>query len=49
MMLAIMAVSVLTTIMIPIMGSLSDRVGRRKMFLIGATAMLIYAFPYLYR
>ncbi len=48
MMLAIMAVSVLTTIMIPVMGSLSDRVGRRKMFLIGATAMLIYAFPYFF-
>ena len=48
MMLSIMAVSVLTTIMIPVMGSLSDRVGRRKMFLIGATAMLIYAFPYFF-
>src|SRR5699024_11967808 len=46
MMLSIMAVSVLTTIMIPIMGSLSDKVGRKKMFLIGAVAMLIYAFPY---
>ncbi|CEA02938.1 Inner membrane metabolite transport protein YhjE [Jeotgalicoccus saudimassiliensis] len=48
MMLSIMAVSVLTTIMIPVMGSLSDRIGRRKMFLIGATAMLIYAFPYFF-
>ncbi|CAM4229748.1 MFS transporter [Jeotgalicoccus halotolerans] len=48
MMLSIMAVSVLTTIMIPVMGSLSDRVGRRKMFLIGAAAMLIYAFPYFF-
>ncbi|MDO5360988.1 MAG: MFS transporter, partial [Jeotgalicoccus sp.] len=48
MMLSIMAVSVLTTVMIPVMGSLSDRVGRRKMFLIGATAMLIYAFPYFF-
>lgn len=46
MMLSIMAVSVLTTIMIPVMGSLSDKVGRKKMFLIGAVAMLIYAFPY---
>lgn len=48
MMLSIMAVSVLTTIMIPVMGSLSDRVGRRKMFLIGAAAMLLYAFPYFF-
>ncbi len=48
MMLSIMAVSVLTTVMIPVMGSLSDRVGRRKMFLIGAAAMLIYAFPYFF-
>src|SRR5699024_10331506 len=47
-MLSIMAVYVLTTIMIPVMGSLSDRVGRRKMFLIGAAAMLIYAFPYFF-
>lgn len=46
MMMSIMAVSVLTTIMIPVMGSLSDKVGRKKMFLIGAVAMLIYAFPY---
>ena len=46
MMLSIMAVSVLTTIMIPVMGSLSDKVGRKKMFLIGAVVMLIYAFPY---
>lgn len=48
MMLSIMAVSVGTTIMIPIMGSLSDKIGRRKMFLIGAVAMLIYGFPYFY-
>lgn len=48
MMLSIMAVSVLTTIMIPVMGSLSDKIGRRKMFLIGAGAMLIYAFPYFF-
>src|SRR5690625_732201 len=48
MMLSIMSVAVVTTIMIPIMGSLSDRIGRRKMFLIGAVAMLIYAFPYFF-
>lgn len=48
MMLSIMAVSVGTTIMIPIMGSLSDKIGRRKMFLVGAVAMLIYGFPYFY-
>ena len=48
MMLSIMAVSVGTTIMIPIMGSLSDKIGRRKMFLIGAFAMLLYGFPYFY-
>lgn len=48
MMLSIMAVSVGTTIMIPIMGALSDKIGRRKMFLIGAFAMLLYGFPYFY-
>ncbi|WP_234021471.1 MFS transporter [Staphylococcus agnetis] len=46
MMLAIMVVSVVTTVMIPFMGALSDKIGRKKMYLIGTAIMLIYAFPY---
>ncbi|MFD2831248.1 MFS transporter [Corticicoccus populi] len=46
MMLSVMIAALITTFLIPVFGSLSDKYGRRKMFLIGSTAMLIYAFPY---
>ncbi|AKG73568.1 MFS transporter [Salinicoccus halodurans] len=46
MMISIVVAALLTTIMIPVMGSLSDKVGRRKMFLFGTAAMLLYGFPY---
>ena len=46
MMLAIMVVSIATTVLIPVMGSLSDKFGRKRMYLLGAAAMLVYAFPY---
>ncbi|TDM14340.1 MFS transporter [Macrococcus bovicus] len=45
-MLIVMAAAILTTLMIPFYGRLSDRVGRRKLYLIGATAMMLYSFPY---
>ncbi|ULG71475.1 MFS transporter [Macrococcus brunensis] len=45
-MLIVMAAAILTTLMIPLYGRLSDRVGRRKLYLIGATAMMLYSFPY---
>lgn len=45
-MLIVMSAAILTTLMIPIYGRLSDRVGRRKLYLIGATAMMLYSFPY---
>ncbi|WP_414053016.1 MFS transporter [Macrococcus animalis] len=45
-MLIVMASAVLTTILIPLYGKLSDKVGRKKLYLIGAFAMLLYSFPY---
>jgi MFS family permease len=41
-----MVSTVITTILIPIMGSLSDRVGRKKMYIAGTLAMMAFAFPY---
>jgi MFS family permease len=43
---AVMVSTVITTILIPIMGSLSDRVGRKKMYIAGTLAMMAFAFPY---
>ena len=43
---AVMISTVITTILIPIMGSLSDRVGRKKMYIAGTLAMMAFAFPY---
>lgn len=44
--IAVMVATVVTTVLIPIMGSLSDKVGRKKMYIYGVLAMFIYAFPY---
>ena len=41
MMISIVIAAFLTTMMIPVMGRLSDRVGRRRMFLVGSAAMLV--------
>ncbi|WP_417605558.1 MFS transporter [Oceanimonas baumannii] len=43
---AVMIATVVTTILIPIMGALSDRIGRKKMYVAGTLAMMAYAFPY---
>ncbi|WP_102261155.1 MFS transporter [Mesobacillus jeotgali] len=43
---SVMVSTVITTILIPIMGSLSDRVGRKKMYTVGTVAMMAFAFPY---
>lgn len=43
---AVMVATLITTLMIPIMGRLSDSVGRKKMFVGGAVLMALFTFPY---
>ncbi|WP_226087804.1 MFS transporter [Mesobacillus sp. S13] len=43
---SVMVSTVITTILIPIMGSLSDRIGRKKLYIAGTVAMMAFAFPY---
>lgn len=38
--------TLVTTFMIPIMGRLSDIFGRRRIYMAGAVAMVLYAYPY---
>ncbi|QWU16996.1 metabolite-proton symporter [Paenibacillus sophorae] len=45
------AVSVATlviTLAIPVMGFLSDKIGRKRFYIIGAVCVMLYAFPYFY-
>lgn len=43
---AVMIASIVTVILIPMMGKLSDKVGRKPLYIIGSIAMILYAFPY---
>ncbi len=43
---AVMIATVVTTILIPVMGNLSDKVGRKRLFVAGTIAMALFAFPY---
>ena len=45
-MLVVMISATITTIFIPYMGALSDRIGRQKLYLIGAVAMFLFMIPY---
>lgn len=38
--------TIVTSILIPIMGGLSDRIGRKPLYVGGAIAMALFAFPY---
>src|SRR5207247_6392532 len=43
---AVLAASVLSFFTIPFCGHLSDRIGRKRMYMIGATVMAIFGFVY---
>lgn len=42
----VMIASIVTSILIPMMGTLSDKVGRKPLYVWGSIAMMLYAFPY---
>ncbi|MFJ5771718.1 MFS transporter [Psychrobacillus sp. NPDC093180] len=43
---SVMIATIVTTILIPIMGSLSDKIGRKKLYVTGTIGMIVFAFPY---
>lgn len=43
---SVMIATIVTTILIPIMGRLSDTVGRKKLYVAGTIGMIVFAFPY---
>lgn len=43
---AVMIATIGTTLLIPFMGNLSDKVGRKLIYIYGAVAMFLFAFPY---
>ena len=43
---AVTIATLITTLMIPVMGRLSDSIGRKKMFVGGAILMALFTFPY---
>lgn len=44
--MAVTVGTVVTSILIPVMGGLSDRIGRKPLYIGGAVAMALFAFPY---
>ncbi|MGK0699601.1 MFS transporter [Priestia flexa] len=45
---AVTIATLVTTILIPIMGRWSDSIGRKPLYIAGTVAMILYAFPYFY-
>lgn len=43
---SVMIATIITTLLIPIMGRLSDKVGRKPLYIYGSIGMILYAFPY---
>lgn len=42
------AATIVTVICIPLMGKLSDKIGRKRVFMIGAAGLALFSFPYFY-
>ncbi|RNB84638.1 MFS transporter [Brevibacillus fluminis] len=40
--------TLVTTLCIPLMGILSDKIGRKRVFLLGASSLAVFSFPYFY-
>jgi MFS family permease len=47
MLYAVMAAAALSLFNVPFFGHLSDKIGRKRMYMIGATLTLLFAFPYI--
>lgn len=43
---AVTIATIVTTLLIPLMGILSDRIGRKRLYITGTVLMMLYAFPY---
>lgn len=43
---AVTIATIVTTFLIPVMGALSDKIGRKTVYIGGALLMMLYAFPY---
>jgi MFS family permease len=43
---AVTIATIVTSILIPIMGGLSDKIGRKKLYVGGTILMMLYSFPY---
>ena len=44
--MAVTVATIITTILMPVMGSWSDKIGRKKLYVGGTILMILYAFPY---
>ena len=44
--MSVTVATIITTILMPVMGSLSDKIGRKVLYVGGSILMILYAFPY---